>query len=142
MAIQLFGFRLGRIEDEIKKSQNVPSFAPPTNFDGAMEVAPGGAYGTVLDLEGTAKNEAELVTRYREMSMNPECDSAIDDIVNEAITSDQNELCVSLVLDNLKLPDRVKKRIEEEFDKVLQLLDFQNIAYDVFRRWYIDGRMF
>ena len=143
MAIELFGFRIGRDNDVAEKQAvQIPSFAPPPNLDGAMEVAPGGAYGTYVDLEGTAKNEAELVTRYREMSMYPECESAVDDVVNEAIISNEHDDPVSLNLDKLEQPDSIKKRIEEEFNEILTLLDFNSMAYEIFRRWYIDGRLF
>ena len=143
MAIDLFGFRIGRTDDtEEKRAVEVPSFAPPPNTDGAMEVAPGGAYGTYVDLEGTAKNEAELVTRYREMSMYPECEAAIDDVVNEAIITDDHSDPISLNLDEVDLPESVKKRILEEFNEILTLLDFSNLSYEIFRRWYVDGRLF
>lgn len=144
MAIELFGFRVGRVStDSIdKKAEQVPSFAPPPNFDGAMEIAPGGAYGTYVDMEGTAKNEAELVTRYREMVLYPEVDSAIDDIINEAIIYGDKADPVSINLDETQLSPALKKRIQEEFDNVLSLLDFSNTAYDIFRRWYVDGRVF
>ena len=143
MAIDLFGFRIGKDDDSAEKlAVQVPSFAPPPNLDGAMEVAPGGAYGTYVDLEGTAKNEAELVTRYREMSMYPECESAIDDVVNEAIITDERDDPVTINLDKLEQPESVKRRIEEEFNNVCKLLDFHNNSYEIFRRWYIDGRLF
>jgi len=143
MAIELFGFRIGKEEDSAEKlAVQVPSFAPPPNLDGAMEVAPGGAYGTYVDLEGTAKNEAELVTRYREMSMYPECESAVDDVVNEAIISNEHDDPISLNLDKLEQPESIKKKIREEFDEVIKLLDFNSTAYEIFRRWYIDGRLF
>jgi hypothetical protein len=143
MAIELFGFRVGRDEENAERNaQQIPTFTPPPNVDGAMEVAPGGAYGTFVDMEGVAKNEAELITRYREMSMYPECESAIDDVVNEALITDDQDEQVSLNLDNLKQPESVKKRIQEEFDTILKLLDFNNMGYELFRRWYIDGRLF
>jgi hypothetical protein len=143
MAIELFGFRIGRDNDSAEKQAvQVPSFAPPPNLDGAMEVAPGGAYGTYVDLEGTAKNEAELVTRYREMSMYPECESAVDDVVNEAIISNEHDDPVALNLDKLEQPESIKKKIREEFDEIVRLLDFNTTAYEIFRRWYIDGRLF
>jgi hypothetical protein len=143
MAIELFGFRVGRDEEVAERNaQQIPTFTPPPNVDGAMEVAPGGAYGTFVDMEGVAKNEAELITRYREMSMYPECESAIDDVVNEALITDDQDEPVSLNLDNLKQPESVKKRIQEEFDNILKLLDFNNMGYELFRRWYIDGRLF
>jgi hypothetical protein len=143
MAIELFGFRVGRDEENAERNaQQIPTFTPPPNVDGAMEVAPGGAYGTFVDMEGVAKNEAELITRYREMSMYPECESAIDDVVNEALITDDQDEPISLNLDNLKQPESVKKRITEEFDTILKLLDFNNMGYELFRRWYIDGRLF
>jgi hypothetical protein len=143
MAIELFGFRVGRDEENAERNaQQVPTFSPPPNTDGAMEVAPGGAYGTFVDMEGVSKNESELITRYREMSMYPECESAIDDVVNEAIITDDQDEPISLNLDNVKQPDSVKKRIQEEFDTILRLLDFNNMGYELFRRWYIDGRLF
>lgn len=142
MAIELFGFRIGRAEDEARKAVEIPSFVPEQKDDGAVEIAPGGAYGTFVDLEGTAKSEAELITRYREMSMNAEVEAAVDDIVNEALVSDGDASVVRIEMDDLKQPDRVKKRIEEEFNTVLELLDFSNICYEIFRRWYVDGRLY
>lgn len=142
MAIELFGFRIGRADEDAKKAVQIPSFVPEQKDDGAVEIAPGGAYGTFVDLEGTAKSEAELITRYREMSMNPEVEAAVDDIVNEALVTDQDASVVRITMDDLKQPNRIKKRIEEEFDEVLELLDFSNICYEIFRRWYVDGRLY
>ena len=106
-----------------------------------MEVATGGVYGTYLDLQGSIKNESQLVNKYREMSMQPEADMAIDQIVNEAIVID-DEIAVDLNLDSLEQPDVVKEKIREEFYEVLKLLDFKNRAYTIFRDWYIDGRVY
>ena len=143
MAISLFGFKIGTTEDAIKKAESIPSFVPPTRDDGAVEIAPGGAYGTFVDLEGTAKSEAELTTRYREMSGQPEVDAAVDDIVNEAIVTDFRAAAVEIDLDEAKdIPESIKKRIHEEFDEVMIQLDFRNMCYEIFRRWYIDGRLF
>ena len=143
MAIDLFGFTIGRkAELEKLKNDNLKSFVPPQDSDGALEIAPGGVYGTYVDLEGTAKSEAELVTRYREMSTQPEADLAIDDIVNEAIVYNEKDPAVSIVLDDLKASVSIKNRIREEFDKVLRLLHFTTNAYELFRRWYIDGRLY
>ena len=142
MAIELFGFRIGRAEDEAKKAAQIPSFVQEQKDDGAVEIAPGGAYGTFVDLEGTAKSEAELISRYREMSMNAEVEAAIDDIVNEALVTDADASVVRIVMDDLKQSTRIKKLIEEEFDNILELLDFSNICYEIFRRWYVDGRLF
>ena len=137
--MQLFGFNITRSDQESK--EDLKTFVPPSPDDGALEIAPGGSYGTFVDLDGTAKSEAELVTRYREMSMQPECDSAVEDIVNEAIVMD-DESPVEIVLDNLKQPNSVKNKIREEFDTVLAMLDFSNRAYDIFRRFYVDGRLY
>ena len=102
MALELFGFRIGRKEEEQKlKDENLKSFVPPSLDDGAVEIAAGGAYGTYVDLEGSAKSEAELVTRYREMSLQPECDSAIDDVVNEE-NPDNNHATYSSFDDSIK----------------------------------------
>lgn len=138
--MELFGFQITRTGKPEQDGQ--PTFVPPTPEDGAVEIAPGGSYGTAIDIEGTAKSEADLVTRYREMALQPECDSAVDDIVNEAIIIADNAFPVELILDDLKQPSNVKKRIREEFDHVLRLLDFGNKGYDIFRRWYVDGRLY
>ena len=144
MALELFGFRIGRKEEEQKlKDENLKSFVPPSLDDGAVEIAAGGAYGTYVDLEGSAKSEAELVTRYREMSLQPECDSAIDDVVNEAIIYNEKEPAISIVLDDLKgVGAGIKKKIHEEFDNILRMLNFTTNSYDTFRKWYIDGRLY
>ena len=144
MALELFGFRIGRKEEEQKlKDENLKSFVPPSLDDGAVEIAAGGAYGTYVDLEGSAKSEAELVTRYREMSLQPECDSAIDDVVNEAIVYNEKEPAISIVLDDLKgVGTGIKKKIHEEFDNILRMLNFTTNSYDTFRKWYIDGRLY
>ena len=137
---ELFGFKITRAERE--SNDDLKTFVPPQVDDGAIEIAPGGSYGTFLDLDGTAKSEAELVTRYREMSLQPECDSAVEDIVNEAIILDKETSAVEIVLDNLKQPVSVKNKIREEFENLLYMLDFSNKGYDIFRRWYVDGRLY
>ena len=143
MALNLFGFRIGKQEDLVKQAEQVPSFVPPSRDDGAVEIAPGGSYGTFVDLEGTAKSEAELTTKYREMSLQPEVDSAIDDIINESIICDFRAMPVEIDLDETKkIPEKIKKRIHEEFDAILLQLDFRNMCYEIFKRWYIDGRLF
>ena len=137
---ELFGFEITRKKDPEAKEV---SFVPPAQDDGALTVsATGGMYGTYVDLEGTAKNEAELVTRYRKMSMQPECEHAIDDIVNETIISDPTEKVVDINLDNVELPNNVKKAVKEEFNKVCNLLNINKIGYEIFRKWYVDGRMY
>ena len=142
MAIELFGFRIGKIEDDVKSAEEIPSFVPSPNVDGAIEVAVGSVAGQIIDVEGSAKNEAELVTKYRELSMQPECELAVEDIVNEAIFSDVRAIPVEINLDECKQPERVKKRMREEFVTLCEHLDFANLAYDIFKRWYIDGRLY
>jgi hypothetical protein len=140
----LFGFRIGKKEEENGVSQQVQaSFAPPSNEDGAFTVTSAAQFGTsAIDLDGTAKNEVELITRYREMAMQPEVESAIDDIVNEAIVHDDNGKSLEIVMDNLKQSDKIKKAIKEEFDTIIRLLNYDNMGSDIFRRYYIDGRLF
>ena len=140
--MELFGFQITRANKDDSQPESMATFVPPQHNDGAMEIAPGGSYGTFVDLEGSAKSEAELVTRYREMSLQPECDSAVEDIVNESIVMDDNAYPVEIVLDDLKQPETIKKKIREEFDSILKQLDFGNKGYELFRRWYVDGRIY
>ena len=144
MAIKLFGFTLGR--NDVVQAQNPeqPSFALPTETmdDGAVTITQNAHYGTYVDLEGSVRNEIELVSRYREMANHPELEMAIDDIVNEAITHDESGRTLDIVLDKLKQPDTIKKKIAEEFENILRLLNFSNLADDLFKRWYIDGRIY
>jgi len=137
--LKIFGYEIKREEDETP----VVSFAEPSNEDGAITVgnAQGGFYGTLLDMEGTAKTESELVTKYRGMALQPEIVSAVDEVINEAISIGTDDKVVELVLDDTNLPDKVKKRLNEEFDSVLSLLDFSNTAYDIFQKFYVDGRL-
>ena len=137
----LFGFSISRNkteEDQIAQQ----SFTPPQNDDGALTITSAAYYGTYVDLDGTAKNEVELISRYREMAMQPEIESAIDDIVNEAICQDDDGNTIKIVLDNLKQPDKIKNAIKQEFQNILKLLNYNNMAQDIFRRYYVDGRMY
>ena len=137
---RLFGFEIKRAEDDEEVSV---SFAEPQNDDGAITVgnAMGGFYSTILDMEGTAKTESELVTKYRSMAMQPEIAQAVDEIVNESINIDIDEQVVELVLDDTDLPDKVKTKITEEFEHILQLLDFSHQGYDIYSKFYVDGRL-
>ena len=124
------------------KEEELPSFTPPSNTDdGAVVVSAGGAFGTYVDLDGTVRSEAELVTKYREMSLQPECDAAIDEIINESIAIDEEHV-VTINLDDLKIADNIKKMITDEFNYCLNLLEFNKYAYEIYRRWYIDGRLY
>ena len=137
----LFGFTISREKDELQKATQ-QSFSPPATDDGALTITSAAYYGTYVDLDGTAKNEVELISRYREMAMQPEIESAIDDIVNEAIVQDDDGKITDIVLDNLKVTDKIKKAIKDEFQILLRLLNYQNMAQDIFRRYYVDGRLY
>ena len=139
MAINLFGFEILRKKSEV---QLQPQVATPVNDDGALTVTAGGYFGTYLDLEASFKNENDLISRYREMAMQPELEAAIDDVVNEAIVHDVTGKSVTIVLDDLEQPEKIKDMIREEFNNVLRMLDFSNSGQDIFRQWYIDGRVF
>ena len=135
---ELFGFKFEKIKDT--KSQE--KFTVPPADDGTVEIAGGGFFGQVLDVDGRDKSELDLIRRYREISQQPECDSAIEDIVNEGIVSNERDQAVSIVLDRLEYPETIKRKIRKEFDHVLSLLDFDVKGHDIFRRWYVDGRIF
>jgi hypothetical protein len=139
MAINLFGFEIVRKQAEV---QLQPQITTPTADDGAINITSGGYFGTYLDLEASFKNENDLVSRYREMAMQPELETAIDDIVNESIVHDVTGKSVTIILDDLEQPEKIKDAIRDEFDNVLKLLDFSNSGQDIFRNWYIDGRLF
>ena len=138
MATQLFGFSLERA----KKVPKGPSFVQKDNLDGSQPVSGGGHYGYTVDFDGQIRNEFQLISRYREMVLQPECDSAVDDIVNETICGNFDDVPVQVELSNLKVSEKIKKLIREEFDEILRLLDFDNRSYEIFRRWYVDGRLF
>jgi hypothetical protein len=141
LAFSLFGFQISRQEDDENKASQ-QSFVPPPNDDGALTISQAAYYGTYVDLDGTAKNEVELIGRYREMAMQPEIESAIEDIVNEAIVQDDDGTSTRIVLDKLQQSDKIKKAIENEFHTILKLLNYNNMAQDIFKRYYIDGRLF
>jgi len=144
MAIKLFGFTLGQKDIVQVEKPDQASFTLPTEAidDGAVTITQNAHYGTYVDLEGSARNEIELITRYREMSNHPECDMAIDEIVNEAISHTEKGEVLKIVLDNLKQPESIKKKIIEEFNNIQKMLNFSNLADDLFKRWYIDGRIY
>ena len=137
----LFGFTIARAKQEVD-AEVQQSFSAPANEDGALTITSAAYYGTYVDLDGTAKNDVELISRYREMAMQPEIESAIDDIVGEAICQDDDGKIIEIVLDDLKQPEKIKKAIKEEFETVMRLLNYKNMAQDIFRRYYVDGRMY
>ena len=143
MAIELFGFTIGRTQKENEAKEKL-SFALPQYDDGAIDVAgtPGGAYGTYLDMEGAAKNETDLIHRYRNMALFPECELAVDDIVNEAVVADREESAVSINLENINLSLDIKQKIVDNFHEIIDLLQFNQTGYDTFKKWYVDGRLY
>lgn len=134
--MDLLGFEIKR------KGPVTASFVPPQNDDGAVSVTEGGSYGTYIDLDGTVRSEAELISRYREMAEFPEVDAAIDDIVNEMVVQEPDTKVVEIILDDLEQTEKVKKAIRDEFTNVLNILEFNSNAYEVVRRWYVDGRLY
>ena len=136
---KLFGFS---IEDRKKKPAKAFSPAPPNDDDGTSVIAAGAYFGQYLDLDGVGQhnNEFELVRKYREIALHPEIDGAVDDIVNEAISSDLDYSPVTVELSNLEVSEKIKKSIREEFKTILRLLNFDKKCHNIFRRWYIDGR--
>ena len=136
---RLFGFS---IEDNEKNPPGVISPVPPNKNDGNENYISSGFFGSYVDIEGVYRNENELIRRYRSMALYPECDSAIEDIVNEAIVADTNDSPVSIELSNLNASDGIKKKVREEFKYILELLDFDKKAHEIFRNWYIDGRLY
>ena len=136
---KLFGFS---IEDNEPLVPSAVSPVPPNNEDGVDHYMSSGFFGSYVDIEGVYRTEFELIKRYREMSLHPEVDSAIEDIVNEAIVSDTNDTPVEIELSNLNASDGIKKKIRQEFKYILDLLDFDKKSHEIYRNWYIDGRIY
>ena len=136
---KLFGFS---IEDTEPLSPSAVSPVPPNNEDGSDHYMSSGFFGSYVDIEGVFRTEFDLIKRYREMALHPETDSAIEDIVNEAIVSDSNDSPVEIELSNLNASDGIKTKIRKEFKYILDLLDFDKKAHEIYRNWYIDGRIY
>jgi hypothetical protein len=136
---KLFGFS---IEDTEPQSPTTVSPVPQNNEDGVDHYMTSGFFGSYVDIEGVYRTEFELIKRYREMALHPEVDSAIEDIVNEAIVSDSNDTPLEIELSNLNASDGLKKKIRQEFKHILDLLDFDKKCHEIYRNWYIDGRLY
>jgi len=134
---EIFGFEIKRKEAK----PNSQSFTAPTSDDGTQTIMGGGHFGTYLDIEGKVNNESDLIRRYREIAMHPECDMAIEDIINESVVVDDNQEVVRLNLNKVPFSSKVKKSIALEFQSILSLLEFEQKGHDIFRRWYVDGRI-
>lgn len=148
MPIDIFGFTIGKKEQpspnvdpkDAKGVKEIKSFVPPL-LDDANYIDAGGYFGAYLDFDGAYKTEIEFINKYREMSLHPEVESAVDDICNDALVFDENRNAVSLVLDEIKdLSDPIKKKLHEEFDNVLRLMQFSRRGFEIFRKWFVDGR--
>ena len=143
MAIELFGFTIGRTQKEQEAKDKI-SFALPSLEDGSLDISgpAGGAYGTYLDMDGAAKNESDLIRKYRQMALFPEAELAVDDIVNEAVVADREQNPVNINLSNVNLSLDIKDKILENFHEVINLLNFNETGYDTFKKWYVDGRIY
>ena len=143
MAIELFGFTIGRTQKEQEAKDKI-SFALPSLEDGSLDISgpAGGAYGTYLDMDGAAKNESDLIRKYRQMALFPEAELAVDDIVNEAVVADREQNPVNINLANVNLSLDIKDKILENFHEVINLLNFNETGYDTFKKWYVDGRIY
>ena len=141
--MKIFGFTIGRDITKVQPpSQEALGLPTEALDDGAVTIQSNAHYGTYVDLEGSVRNEIELISRYREMANHPELEMAINEIINEAITRDQFGKVVDINLDKLDQPETIKKKIADEFSNIQKLLNFKNLADDLFKRWYIDGRIF
>ena len=136
---ELFGFSITRAKKPTDPKQ---AFTTTQVDDGTQTIAAGGYFGQYLDMEGTAKSEADLIRRYREVALHPECDMAIEDIVNEAIVANELRDAVRVNVTDLPYGKEVRRKIEDEFKEVLRLLNFNTRGHDIFRRWYVDGRIY
>lgn len=142
-SFKLFGFEISRTKETKQEKKLSPSVVPPTDADGPGYVSSGaGHYGQYLNMDGAdAKDNVQLITRYRGVSMNPEVDMAIEEIVNESIVTSESESSIKIKLDNVEISKSIKKQIEEEFKNIVSLLKFNDMGHDIFRSWYIDGRV-
>ncbi len=140
--VELLGFQITRNNDKEKPAEAKQAFTVPSPDDGTTTISAGGYFGQYLDMEVNAKNDIDLIKRYREIAQHPECDMAVEDIINEVIVSDERDTSVSLSLDKLAISENIKTKIRDEFDEVMRLMNFDEKGHDIFRRWYIDGRIY
>ena len=139
----LLGFQITRNNNDLgKPAEAKQAFTVASPDDGTTTISAGGYFGQYLDMEVTAKNDIDLIKRYREIAQHPECDMAIEDIINETIVADERDASVSVSLDKLGVSDAIKAKVRDEFDEVLRLLNFDEKGHDIFRRWYVDGRIY
>ena len=147
MAVKFLGFTIGRDSEKEVPEERLQAFSPPENDDAALYIdgqggVAGGAYGTYLDLEGSVRSEIDLISKYRMMALDPEVELAVDDIINEAIVSEKGKPPVAISLGGLNVSPQVKNKIRTEFNHVINLMHFDRLAYDIFKKWYVDGRIY
>ena len=150
MPVDIFGFSIGRkgkesprpSTNELEKNKNVKSFVTPDEYDGSFELAGGGVYGQYVDFTGQINNENDLIHRYRNMALYPEVDIAITDIVNDAIVIDDDRNPIEINLDAVDISDGIKNKMYTEFENVLKIINFKNKGNDIFRRWYVDSKLY
>jgi hypothetical protein len=143
MPLELFGFSIGRKSKTSAGESKLKSFVKPELEDGAAVIDGAGAYATYVDFDNEAKSEADFISKYREMALHPEVESAIEDIVNETVIYDEDVKNIELKLDLIEdLSDNIKSKIHEEYDHIYKILDFENRGFEIFRRWYIDGKLY
>ena len=136
---EFFGFEINR---KSTKGKELPSFVPKTDEDGTGVIQAGGHFGAYIDMDGDkAKNDNDLIMKYRDIASQPECDAAVEDIINESIVGDSDDAPVNIILDELEVSDKIKETVKHEFDTILSLLGFNSYAHDIFRKWYVDGRL-
>ena len=143
-ALKLFGFEIKRAGKANSNKEKLPSVVPPTDNDGAGYVtATAGHFGQYVNMDGDqSKDNAQLIMRYRGVSMHPEVDMAIEEIVNEGISSSENSSSVEVALDDIEAPDKIKDQVREEFDSIIAMLKFNELGHDIFRSFYVDGRLY
>ena len=149
--MEIFGYEITRKKDELRNLEvaKASSFVAPVEDDGTPVIQQqpggfisGGAYGSYVDMEGGIKNETGLIKKYREISLVPECDLAIEDIINECITSDVQDRIVSLDLRDVELSESIKGKVHDEFNNILSMMKFNQNSHEIFRKWYVDGRVY
>ena len=138
--MEIFGFKIERLDQ--KEDPTVKSFTQPEFDDGAVSISTGGVYGTYVDLDGAVRNDVELINKYREMIMQPEVEVAVDDIINEVVNPDETGDTLKISLDKVKLTKPIKEVIYNEFQNIVDLLQFREKSYEIFRKWYVDGRLY
>jgi hypothetical protein len=147
MDLNLFGFLFGKkqndpLQSTVDDQKTTPSFVPPDDYDGSVVIDAGGFLSTVFDFGAQYRDENALIQQYRSMSLYPEVDLAIEDIVNDSIVFDDTKKCIELNLDQVALSENIKSKMFTEYKNILKLLNFSSNGYEIFRRWYIDGRLY